>query len=474
MVYSRFSGKVWIFLLAEFFIILLFSLWSPLGTVVATPRFWRDEAIPFEIARTYVELGKLDVAVAPGVVDGDSYKTHATGFIVTVPLALWMRVFGVGLLQARIFMMLWIVAAIGVLFFVVKKFFGIHAAMAGTLLVSTFSSFYADGRTVTGEIPGFVFLLLGLYSIYARNNFLAGGFLLMLAVVAKPSTYLMILPALALEFLFFERAGRIKKIGHVVLGTLPIIFLWIWIILPGPLSPKSWQTLFNFYAHPFNESSLFSRLMTEWTWVATQPTLIYFGVIACAIMVALYRGAYDTSVRRLVHFIFLFGVFCVVYFLRSPGWLRYLLPVELLLLASLFPALEKLLSWRVATTVVVGLSLLQSVVFFFFADIPSGTKSVDTARFINETLLRDKRDTVGLIDLPTVAALISSHKKFQVGSIGGRDFYGMHPLSYDVAQLPTFVLSYNNNFQPYESVLSAHYQKTNFVTPAGQEVYKRL
>ncbi|MEK9166359.1 MAG: glycosyltransferase family 39 protein, partial [Patescibacteria group bacterium] len=141
-------------------IALSFSLWSPLGDFIATPKFWRDEAIPFEIARTFSELGKLDVVVAPGQVDGRPYLTHATGFPLTIPLAGVFEVFGGGVRQARIFMIAWILAAIWFLIFFLRTFWGEREAFAGALLISTFAPFYANGRTFTGEIPGFLFLLV--------------------------------------------------------------------------------------------------------------------------------------------------------------------------------------------------------------------------------------------------------------------------------------------------------------------------
>jgi len=121
MVYS-FATNKYVHAGIIFFIVLLFSFYSPRGDFTTTPKFWRDEAIPFELARTYYELGKMDVVVSPGQVDGRPYLTHATGYPLLIPMAGVFSVFGVGVVQARIFMIFWIIAAVVALFFVLKSF----------------------------------------------------------------------------------------------------------------------------------------------------------------------------------------------------------------------------------------------------------------------------------------------------------------------------------------------------------------
>lgn len=457
---------------------LFFSLWSPLGGITGTPKFWRDEAIPFEIARTFVETGKLDLAIAPGVVEERSYLTHATGFSVTVPLAGFFALFGIGVLQSRIYMIFWIVAVISAFFFVLRSFFGARAAFSGTLLVATFSSFFANGRTTTGEIPGFLFLMLALYFIYKKGWFFAGGFFLAAAVVTKPSMYLLLLPAVLLEFLLRFRAevlrDKILPLAKLAIGALPVFMIWFLIIVPSPLDWENWREMIFLYRSPFNEPSLFSQFPGALLDVFTHTTIVYFTLITAALLAALRRGAFRGETKRLLHFIFLYGIFAFVYFLRSPGWFRFLLAFQLLAFAMFYPALDFLTKRKQLVFGVLLLVVANIVNFFFFSDIPSGRASIETAEFINnEILANDKDAAIGFIDMTTVAPLIASDRKYQIGEIGGGEFYGKHPLSYTAEKLPRYVVSSNNEYKGYEERFKQFYDDNAIATIHGYKIFKK-
>lgn len=455
---------------------LFFSLYSPSGGITGTPKFWRDEAIPFEIARTFVETAKLDISIAPDMVEERSYLTHATGFSVTLPLAGFFALFGIGVLQSRIFMIFWIAASVVALFFVLRSFFGARAAFSGTLLVATFSSFFANGRTTTGEIPGFFFLILALYFIYKRSQFFIGGFFLALAIVTKPSMYLLLIPAIALEFLlgpFFK--DRTLSLLKIAVGTLPVLTLWLFIIVPQPLDMLSFQEMIALYQSPFNEPSLLSRFPGALFDFLTHTSVIYFAFITTILVVASWKGAFRGETKRLLHFIFLYGIFALVYFLRSPGWFRFLLAFQLLAFAMLYPALDFLAKRKQLVFGAIFLLVVANTInFFFFSDIPSGRASIETAEFINnEILANDKDAAIGLIYMTTVAPLIASDRKYQIGEIGGGEFYGKHPLSYIPEKLPRYVVSSNNEYKGYEERFKQFYDDNAVATIHGYKIFKK-
>ncbi|MEK7085208.1 MAG: glycosyltransferase family 39 protein, partial [Patescibacteria group bacterium] len=323
-------------------IALLFSLWSPLGDFIATPKFWRDEAIPFEIARTFAELGTLDVVVAPNEVDGRPYLTHATGFPLTIPLAGVFKVAGIGVRQARVFMIGWILLALWFLIFFLRKLFDDKAALAGALLVSTFAPFYANGRTFTGEIPGFLFLLIALYLIYNEKDYFWGGLTMALAAVTKPSIFLLVLPALALEFLWTERKRAWRPLLRATLGALPVMLVWLYIILPHPFSGQSWAGMIQLYLHPFNAPSILAHPARAAKYLLTHSTIIYFAFLSAAVIWAYRKEVFQSEKKRIVHFMFVYAIFSLMYFFRSPGWLRYLLISEIFVLMLVYPSLEEL------------------------------------------------------------------------------------------------------------------------------------
>ena len=455
---------------------ILFSVYSPLGDFLATPKFWRDEAIPFEIARTYYELGVLDVVVAPGQVDGRPYLTHATGFPLLIPMAGIFSVFGVGVFQARVFMVFWILATIIALFFILKSFFGFLPASWGALNVATFSSFYANGRTFTGEVPGFLFLILAIYLFFKRKNYFFSGMLFGLAAVTKPSVYLLLVPTTLVYLIIMERQEFWKKAVYVVLGALPIFLIWIYVMMPNPLSLSGWTNMVKLYRSPFNAPSVLANFSEGLKYILTHATIIYFSLITIATLAALYHKVYPGVTKRVLAFTYIYGLFSFIYFLRSPGYLRYILAYELLILALLYPAIDFFSKKIKVSPAILAFSLVifQSANYLLFNNIQSETKSIQAGDFINRELLADRKSTVGLVYMPTVAALIPSDRKYQIGTIGGRDTYGKHPLSYEPGQLPTFIIAYNNNFSPFENVLRERYKDTGMVTPTGQEVYKRL
>ncbi|OGZ54930.1 MAG: hypothetical protein A3F85_02060 [Candidatus Ryanbacteria bacterium RIFCSPLOWO2_12_FULL_44_26] len=439
--------------------------------ITSTPKFWRDESIPYEIARTYAELGKLDVVTEPGVVDGRPYLTHATGFPLTISLAGFFKLFGVGVVQSRIFMTFWIVAVLMVLYLVLRSFFGPFQAGFGTLLVSTFSSFYANGRTFTGEIPGFLFLLLALFFIYRKKQYILGGMLLAIAVVTKPSVYLLLLPAAAFEFFIWDFKKSLRFGARLAIGVLPVILLWIFIILPQPFSVESWAGMIDLYRHPFNEPSLFSRLPEAFFDLLTNSTIWYFGFLLGLILFSYSKGVFRDDQKRLLHFFLLFGVLSIIYFLRSPGWFRYLLVTELFILAFTFPAADSLVQKRRSAAVSFAglLVVIQVLNFFFFSDIPSGRVSISTAEFINKQLLLGNDSTIGFIHMPTVAPLISSHRKYQIAQIGGKETYGKHPLMLPEEKLPDYIIGYQGE---YNDIFERHYEFA-FVTPEGFKIYRK-
>jgi 4-amino-4-deoxy-L-arabinose transferase-like glycosyltransferase len=457
------------------FITIFFGTYASSGDITATPKFWRDEAIPFELARTYYELGKMDVVVAPGEVDGRPYLTHATGYPLLIPMAGVFSVFGVGVLQARIFMIFWIVATVIALFFILKIFLGLEGAVCGVLLVASFAPFYANGRTFTGEIPGFLFLILALYFLINKNNYISSGFFLGLAAVTKPSVYLLIIPTTFLYLLFVGREKFYRKAVRLILGALPCFIVWIYIIVPHPLNFSDWAGMIDLYRHPFNTPSILADFGTGVKQIITHSTIIYFTLITILMLLALRNGGYNEKSKKLVMFSFIYGVFGFIYFLRSPGWFRYLLVYQLLALATIFPAIDFLgRKIKIHPAVfVLALFIIHSTQYLLFSNIQSGTKSIETAQFINRELLEGNSSTIGFIYMPTVAPLIAPDRKYQIATIGGKEVYGKNPLSLPPDKLPTFVVSYNNEYGEYGTILEGYYKSQPRAEVRGLKIYEK-
>lgn len=476
----------------------IFLFFTTYGGLTATPKFWHDEAVPFEIARNLAEFDKADIAVAPGIFWEQSYMTHATGFPLIFPLAGVFKIFGVGVLQSRLFMVAWMIVALATLFFVMRAFFDKKTAFFSVLLVATFSSFYANGRTGTGEIPGFFFLLLALYFLYQKKWHGLGGFFAALAAVTKPSMYLFVLPVFMLEILFTKKSVKrffCEEGLRFIIGALPILLFWIWLINPSPFSIANWREMIAFYQNAFNAPSLLSQFPAILPELLTHSTLLYFFLLFLPIFIAWRKHLFSSAQNRLVLFLFFYGALSFFYFLRSPGWFRYLLGTELLILALLPAALEKTAesiftflaspaSWlegspslsrfartmpararkpvKMLSAVFFAIAFSQSLQYLFFAEIPSDTKSIAIAQFINkEILANDPYAAIGIVDYAPVAALIAADRKIQRMRVGNDAIVGIHPLSLLPDQMPAYLINIKKG-DPYEQARNIYYKTTLF------------
>ncbi|MEK9166352.1 MAG: hypothetical protein AAB846_01305, partial [Patescibacteria group bacterium] len=107
---------------------------------------------------------------------------------------------------------------------------------------------------------------------------------------------------------------------------------------------------------------------------------------------------------------------------------------------------------------------------FFFSNIPSGLQSIRTAEALNRELSSRAEDaTVGIIYNSPVAALIASNRKYQIATIGGRETYGIHPLSLPEDKLPLYLVGYNGE---YKETFGRFYELYDDLE-GGQKIYKK-
>ena len=469
-------------------VIVIFSLWSPffsfsrtgiVNTLIGTPKYWFDEASTVDAARSLVELGKLDIAVEPGKVTGKPLYANSPGFTVQFPLAILFKYFGVGVLQMRIYALLWLFATAAAIYCVWREIFDAETAWWGTLLIVTFTSFYANGRTIVGTLPGLFFLLLALYHIYGRQSYVWGGVLAGLALVTKPSMFLLIVPVFLIEFLISEHPHFFKKSFQVIGGALPILAVWLLIIFPHPFSLQSWKDAFTVYGNHYSDPSLYSTFSHTWKSFFSNTTVIYFLLLSTLVIGVLARfPEYDTAKRRVSNFILLYVPFALIYFFTSPGWFRYLVVFQVFMLLLVYPSLKKLFegySSIVVRSMVGGLVRLQIVTFFHFSEIHSGIEIPQLADSLNARLEAHPQATIGIINAEELGALLPTTRKYQIVFCGGSCVFGTHPLSVLQSSLPDYVVvnqRQTDKIAPYEQVLQENYTDTPEIM-SGFLIYKK-
>jgi hypothetical protein len=168
---------------------LLIGLWNLEG-----PEFWWDEGWTLSVARNVVERGHygrlLDGQPAPGGLEASP--------VVTLPVALSFRVFGVGLWQGRLVSLAAAAAALALMFVLAARLYDRRVAwgtLGALLLLTAHPQLNAllTGRQALGEMPMLLFLMGGYLcldtALRGRALWIAPAALLWsLALLAKAQT----------------------------------------------------------------------------------------------------------------------------------------------------------------------------------------------------------------------------------------------------------------------------------------------
>ncbi|TSC73583.1 MAG: hypothetical protein G01um101470_6 [Parcubacteria group bacterium Gr01-1014_70] len=484
---------------AAIILIILFALMVSFQDFLVQPAYWFDEAITIEIARNFNMFGKLDILTAPGVFSGVPYIAGTNGYPLTVPLASWFRVVGYGLAQARLFMMLWLVACLLAIYAITKKLYGVVPALGALLLVSTFASFYGNGLTATGEVPGFLFFLLSLYVLTYKKQYTLGGICAGLAMAAKPGVYLFLAHAIFVFILFTEQGARIKSLVRFCFGLMPPILLWI--LLVFPLSRDTFFSTIVYVLNPLDIPILrdllgtpaASNLNTDLIIASSESALtqarenalllltgstgIYFLLIAFVVLLMfLFVKNQTPEQKRFLQLSLLYGVFALAYFLRGPGWIRYLLGFQVLFLLLLTPALEALGAcvkekfvplFRYDTLFLfLGVAALvgaQVYHLFYLANIPRSNAARNAVLYVDARMEENPTLTVGLVNVPEVAAFSDPLRTYHMVWLQRTMApFGRH--IFETENRPSLVLTDGKDFllgEGGERILQNEYVQTN-------------
>jgi hypothetical protein len=126
------------------------------------PAPWFDEGSHMHVPQTLVRYG----VYADRSSDGFRYfgPTLGVGPTVLLPVAGSFAVFGIGLIQARLVMVAFLLGAAWTFYQLARKLGGQYMALIALALLVTSPSlaFLETGRQVLGEVPALLFLVTGL------------------------------------------------------------------------------------------------------------------------------------------------------------------------------------------------------------------------------------------------------------------------------------------------------------------------
>ena len=244
------NGVFWALLISLLLFLLLYRLND-------FPSVWWDEGWTLDAARNWIVHGHLG-----HYLDGLPVPPRIpVRFPVVVPVALSMKIFGVGTWQGRLPGVVFTLLSLGLAFFLSSKMYNRRTGFATLFLMLCLSPLYFHpiviGRQVLAEMP-MMFFLLGGYSLLwlalTRSSVWGiGAFLLFgVAIHAKlqipPFWLVSIILAIWMSISLRQRRSLLILVG-IALGSITVSGLIYWVqnkIMPGSFDdPALIKLLFN-------------------------------------------------------------------------------------------------------------------------------------------------------------------------------------------------------------------------------------
>jgi hypothetical protein len=297
------------------------------------PATWFDEGSHLHVPKTLVTEGVYADRSSEG------YRfygpTVGVGPTVMLPIAGAFRIAGVGLMQARVVMAVYLLLAVAA-FFALARQLGSrrYAWTAVALLVATRGvALFEYGRQVLGEVPGLFFLAAGLALWFSSwenprlGRLVGAGLLIGLSLVTKSQNLLIVAPALVLAWfanIVYYRATPQKV--FIVTGGVAAVTVAIWqvyqVLYLGPATASENLSLLR--AASAGAAFVFSPDLMRRSLGEILSVKVYFGLllplVAYGVLAALPRSR--TGMRWGV-IVILVVLNLVWYLLASIGWPRY-------------------------------------------------------------------------------------------------------------------------------------------------------
>lgn len=308
-----------------------------------SPPTWMDEGEIIQLARNWILTGQPQFQFAPGQFLSASFIS--TGFPVVAPVAGSFFLFGLNLLAARLVMVFYLLAFLGLAYYLARQRFGPLLATWSLALLAFFPPLYGSGKNVLGEIPGTFWLLVSVVFAYRLETkwsqgvaikwweYSALGLGVGLCLTTKPFFLPLLLPfALWLIYLSYRYpAARSSRALALILGPL-LVMMILWLLTQ--FRGDSLWFILAYYANPHGTvvgSSILNNLRT----IFSSTQVLYFlglFVIWTGCLVAVYRRR---TLRASDLLVWSFAALVTLAYFRNPAYYRYFLVPELLALLYL-------------------------------------------------------------------------------------------------------------------------------------------
>lgn len=315
-------------------LILLIIVFFSLFRITESPPFGLDEGWAVQVATNISRSGADGLQFAPGDIRHVSVIT-SIGYPLTYALAFWFKLFGPGILEARVMMAAYMIGFAAVAFIFLRRSYGNSVALAGGALLATFPPFYTFGKAVIGEVPVMFFLALFFLFFHLATTsrerrhfwFILAGASAGLCIVTKTMA-LAFVPVLVVGAFLARKKGLAtwKDIGIVAVSALVPFAVWIGVNF------QAGDTLASVLDYYTNPSVLDDRSATFWLNVKkffTEMGAIYVLLLmvswVAGILVRLRAG---TKIRVEESMALIFSLLLIASFLGRYGDARYLFPIQ--------------------------------------------------------------------------------------------------------------------------------------------------
>ena len=307
------------------------------------------------------------------------------------PVVWSIQLFGFSIEAARYPMIGYLIATSLALYLFTKYLSGKNEARWATALLITLSAFVNTGKPVMGEVPGFFFLLLGIFLIAKQKHVIQyaalAGLCICFALLSK-TTFIVVLPAIVIAWLY---AGIRKQWNEVLYLTI-ILSLSVGFFIPFKILEldHSGGLFLGEYVRRFsaNDEVVSSFLQKDPAQLLRFPYLYFatlFGLASVGIRkkweVLTASGWLITVITTLLF---------MLYFLGGPGWYRHLLPAHLLLLAFVPSGASHLLKNYGSTALLLFFVLAQSYWQLNYFGANRSTAAAAAAHTLEENYREEK------------------------------------------------------------------------------------
>lgn len=327
-------------------LVLLFLLAGFFATYKLTesPSVWYDEGWYFQSASNLANNGIFGLQLSPGnIVHISMHQT--VSYPLIYPLALWFKIFGASILSGRSLMVAFILALLVASYLLSKRLFGSVIAFSVLAMLVSFAPLYGNGKSILGEVPGLLYLILFLlfFNISKSVNdkkilwIMLAGFFAGLCVVTKPF-FILLLPAIAVSMFIEGRRGHIHK-RDAMAGTLLFIMPIIAWFLIQFQSEESIFKILSYYANPyFYEDSGHAPNMFVVMWQNVKSLFVSLGTLYTMFLLSVWsiamfirmRVKEQISTEEIISF--LFSSIVMLSFLRIGVIFRYFFPAQIMAL----------------------------------------------------------------------------------------------------------------------------------------------